>query len=222
MDPKNLLAMTDLQKEAIEIIEKELLFGFLEEDELLEEVLETFEDEDLDPTWIGAQVVRMYRERQEEIDEWDPDEANDFDRLANAFDELSEQNIIAIHRAGYSKDDGIEEVTEAYKLLAERGIRPKGYVFYHTGHLEKAVSDAARLELIFGAVTKAPSQIRGVGNHIVETLQRYDLDARWSGNTADPIRIEDIDWQKEPDEEDWGVERTVAIMSGEDMDEDDD
>ncbi|MFK8055222.1 MAG: hypothetical protein AB8F78_03790 [Saprospiraceae bacterium] len=209
--------MTDLQNEAIEIIEKELIFGFMEEDELLEEILETFVGEDISVEWIGEQVVKMYRERQDEIDEWDPEEANDFDRIANAFDELAERNVIALHRPGYTTEDGIEEVTEAFKTLMENGVRPIGYVFYHTGHLETAISDKARLDLVFGAMTKAPSQVRGVANLIVETLQRYDLDATWGGNPGDAIKINDIDWMKEPDDEDWGVERCVSIMSGDEM-----
>ena len=208
--------MTDIQEEVLEIIEKELIYGFMDEDELLEEMLETFADDDVDPTWIGEQVAKQYRERQAEIDEWDPDEANDFDRLANAFDELAEQKIIALHRVGYSDEDGIEEVTEAFKELAGRGIRPRGYVFYHTGHLERAISDKPRLDLVFGAVTSAESQVREVGNLITLTLQRYDLDARWTGSAGDAIKIHNIDWQKEPDEEDWGVERAVSIISGED------
>ena len=207
--------MTALQEEVIEIIDKELAFGFLTEDELLEEVLETFDGEDVDATWIGEEVTRRWRDRMAEIDAWDPEEANDFDRIANAFDELCEKRIIALHRAGYSNEDGIEEVTEAFKALAERGIRPKGYVFYHTGHLERAISDDARLDLVFGAVTKADSEIKKIGYLIVETLQRYGLEARWNGSAGDNIRVKDLEWEKEPDDEDWGVERAVAIMAGE-------
>ena len=210
--------MNDLQQEVVDIIERELIFGFLEEDELLEEVLDTFLDEDIDPKWIGEQVTRLYRQRQEEIDEWDPDEANDFDRLANAFDELCERKIIAIHRAGFSDEDAIEEITEAFKELSQRGIRPKGYVYYHSGHLDKVLDeDKPRLDLVFGAITKAPSQVKEVGNLISETLQRYGLDIRWNGSPGDNITIVDIDWQKEPDDDDWGVDRAVSIISGEDQ-----
>ena len=210
--------MTDLQQEVLEIIEKELLLGFMEEDELLEEVLDGFLDEDVDPKWIGEQVHKLYGERQDEIEEWDPEEANDFDRIANAFDELCEHKIIALHRAGYTDEDAIEEVTEAFKALAERGQRPKGYVYYHGGHLDKVLDeDKPRLDLVFGAITKAESQVREVGNLIRDTLQRYGLEVRWNGNPGDNIRIIDIDWQKEPDDEDWGVDRAVSIISGEDQ-----
>ena len=209
--------MTELQEEVVEIIERELLYGFMEEDELLEEVLETFADDDVDPTWIGVEVNKRYAERLREIEEWDPEEANDFDRLANAFDELCERHqLIALHRAGYSAEDGIEEVTEAFKALAERGVSPKGYVFYTTEQLERATSEKARLDLTFGAVTRADSEIKKVGYLIVETLQRYGLDARWNGSAGDAIKVHEIEWQKEPDDEDWGVERAVAIISGED------
>ena len=208
--------MTELQREVLDIIEREIQFGFMEEDELLEEVLETFYDEDVDPKWIGTQVAERYRARQAEIAEWDPDEAYDFDRLANAFDELSEGGIIAIHRAGFNDEDAIEELTVALKTLGEHGVRPKGYVYYHTGHLDKALDpDKPKLDLVFGAMTKAPTQVKEVGNLITLTLQRYGLDARWNGSGGDPIRIKDIDWVKEPDDEEWGVERSVAIMTGE-------
>ncbi len=209
--------MTDLQQEALDIIEREIIFGFMEEDELLEEVLETFYDEDLDPKWIGEQVHKMYAARQDEIADWDPDEASDFDRLANAFDELSERRIIAIHRAGFNDDDAVEELTAALKSLGERGVRPKGYVYYHTGHLDKAIDpEKPVLNLAFGAMTKATVQVKEVGNLITATLQRYGLDARWNGSPGDAIKVRDIEWLKEPDEEEWGVDRTVAIMTGED------
>ncbi len=209
--------MTDLQQEVLDIIEREIVFGFMEEDELLEEVLETFYDEDVDPKWIGEQVHKLYVARQTEIDDWDPEEASDFDRLANAFDELSERRIISIHRAGFNDEDAIEELTSALKGLGERGVRPKGYVYYHTGHLDKAIDpDKPVLNLVFGAMTKATVQVKEVGNLITATLQRYGLDARWSGSAGDGIKIKDIEWLKEPDEEDWGVDRTVAIMAGED------
>ena len=209
--------MTDLQREVLDVIEREILFGFMEADELLEEVLETFYDEDVDPTWIGEQVTQLYNARQAEIEEWDPEEASDFDRLANAFDELSEGRIIAIHRAGFSDEDAIEELTTALKALGERGVQPRGYVFYHTGHLDRVLDpENARLDLVFGAMTKATVQVKEIGNLVTATLQRYGLDARWSGSPGDNIRIRDIEWLKEPDEEDWGVDRSVAIMTGED------
>ena len=209
--------MNDLQRECLDIIEREILFGFMEEDELLEETLETFYDEDLDPRWIGEQVAKQYAERQTEIESWDPEEASDFDRLANAFDELSEERIIAIHRAGFSDEDAIEELTTALKALGERGVRPRGYVYYHTGHLDKVLdADKPRLDLVFGAMTKASNQVKEVGNFVTATLLRYGLDARWNGSPGDNIRIRDIEWLKEPDEEDWGVERSVSIMTGED------
>lgn len=212
--------MTELQEEVIEIIEKELIFGFLEEDELLEEVLETFLDEDVDPTWIGEQVNILYAKKLEEIDEWDEDEIYDFDRLADAFDELSEQKIISLHRAGYSDEDGIEEVTEAFKELVTRGIRPRGYVFYQSEQLENVLSDEPHLTLTFGASNNSMVQIREIGNLIVETLKRYELEVSWDGKPGSSIVIEDIFWQKEPDDEDWGIERSVAIMSGEETIED--
>ena len=209
--------MTDLQREVLDVIEREILFGFMEADELLEEVLETFYDEDVDPTWIGEQVTRLYEARQAEIAEWDPEEASDFDRLANAFDELSEGRIIAIHRAGFSDEDAVEELTAALKALGERGMRPRGYVYYHTGHLDRVLDpEKPRLDLVFGAMTKASVQVKEVGNLVTATLQRYGLDARWNGSPGDNIRVRDIEWLKEPDEEDWGVDRSVAIMTGED------
>ncbi len=199
----------------MEIIERELVYGFMEEDELLEEVLDMFVDEDVDATWIGEQVTRSYAKRMAEVDEWDPEEVNDFDRIANAFDELNEQRVIALHRSGYTEEDGIGDVTDAFKALAEAGVRPRGYVFYTGKQLERAIDpDKPVLVLSFGALTKANAHVREVGNLIVATLLRYGLEVRWSGNPGDRIKILELDWQKEPDDEDWGVERAVAIMTG--------
>ena len=131
----------------------------------------------------------------------------------NAFDELAENQIITLHRAGYTDEDAQEEIAEAMEALSQAGIRPKGYVYYHTGQLEKALDEEKpRLDLSFGAVTKAKGQIIEVGNLITATLNRYGLSAKWSGVPGDDIRIKDIDWRKEPDDEDWSLDRTVEIM----------
>ena len=82
-----------------------------------EEVAILIEDEmgepgKLDPSWLRAEVGKeMARKRAEEAT-WPA--TTDCDRLDRVLEALEEQGIIALQDAGYTKSEGISEVTEVY------------------------------------------------------------------------------------------------------------
>ena len=119
-------------------IQQEVRFGFDSEVEILQSTWDyAIEDEDqLDERWLRQVIGEYYHRHQEASKGWK--RPTDFDRLAKVFDELNSEGIIALHKAGYTKQDGYSDVGEVIHML-DRSIKPIGYCFYHTQDLERAV-----------------------------------------------------------------------------------
>ncbi len=201
-----------LKDELIEYIHKEVCFGFDSDAEILQSVWDyAIEDEDqLDERWLKQVIAGYYGRHQEESKNWK--RPTDFDRLAKVFDELNSEGIIALHKAGYTKQDGYSDVGEVIHML-DRSIKPIGYCFYHTQDLERAIDPAIRnLFLAFDDIRQDDKNAILIGKTIVSKLNESGLKTEWDGTIDQRIEIKDIHWQKVPDGQDWGIERAVRYL----------
>jgi len=204
----------EIKEEALEQVKKEILFGFNNKDEIFDGVIDMFYDvEDFDEEWLKQTIDELYNQHQKESLTWK--RPTGFDKLAKAFDELTDNIIVALHKAGYTRSDAECDCMEVIRIIDEsQEFVPVGYCYYHTQDLERAVdSELGYLYIGFGCTESSDELWLNYGNTIAEILQKNDLEIEWNGTIDQRIKIININWQKVPDNEDWGMQRVIERMT---------
>jgi predicted MPP superfamily phosphohydrolase len=122
----------------------------------------------------------------------------DTDRLFQAFDQLCQMNIIALHYAGYTSSDGEYEVVEVEEKLNEKGVSSLGYCFYHEQDLERAIElENPSLSIAFQKIDNEDDKVTiEVGKKIVSVLERNGFTVLWNESPTRKIEIPNFKWQK--------------------------
>jgi len=168
--------------------------GFYDAPEVREIVLEEiFEPGEVDPEWVEKQIDGEFVRKLEVERAWPV--VTDCDKLDRAFDELNGMGIIALQNAGYTQDEGIEDVTEMYEELGGEDSLVEGYCFYHGQDLERAV-DGQGLLLTFGDILGNEAKGEEIGERIVEVLHQHGLAVNWSGTIDERIELPEIEWRR--------------------------
>ncbi|MBK9490031.1 MAG: hypothetical protein IPO07_15585 [Haliscomenobacter sp.] len=203
----------DIKSEALEQLELDIKFGFENEDELFESIKEMFYNEDdFDEDWLRKTISEKYNQHQNDSLTWT--RPNDFDRLAKSFDQLINNKIVCLHKAGYTKQDGEGDCMETIEKLNKLGIKAIGFCYYHAQDLARTVDkDIRNLYLGFDSPTQDDHEALQVANKIVSTLKENSFEISWTGTVDQRIEIKNINWQKIPDNEDWDSERVISILT---------
>ncbi|MBU2927150.1 DUF6891 domain-containing protein [Winogradskyella psychrotolerans] len=201
----------EIKDEAIEQLEKDILFGFENEDDLLESICGMFYDEsDFDEKWLKREIDIRLKKHQADSLKWET--PTDFDRLVKSFDELNKNKIISLHRAGYTKSDGEEDAAEIIAELKERGISVKGYCYYHTQDLERAIGEEKMLFIGFDSYNRDDKLAKEVAEKIITVLTKHGFSTRWNGSIETRIAILNINWKKAVDNIDYNYGRVFEIF----------
>ena len=207
----------NLKNEVLEFIKQKVRFGFDNQAAILETISDVFYNEsELNEDWLKQVIAEQYNQYQTESKKWI--KPTDFDKLAKVFDELNQEKIIALHNAGYTRQDGYGDVGEVFHLLRAKNIVPSGYCFYHTQDLERAVDPANKnLFLAFGDINQNKinqNNEKGIliGQKIVSKLKENGFAVEWNGTIDQRIEIKNITWQKIPDEQSWGIARAIEYL----------
>jgi len=171
--------------------------GFETEASTLETILDEYLNPDeIDPEdrrWVEAEVARAFaRKRADEVT-WPLE--TDFDRLAIAFDTLDASGIIALHKAGYTRSDGISDAAEIDHQRRERGRASRGFVFYHGQDVEAVVFDRG-LYLAFGAFDDRDGTTAAIAAEIVAAVEAQGLRTHCEGDVGTRILVHPIHWLK--------------------------
>ncbi|CAM4369593.1 DUF6891 domain-containing protein [Gillisia limnaea] len=201
----------EIENEAVEQLQKDVLFGFEDRDDLLESISEMFYDEDdFDENWLKKEIDIRLKKHQNESLKWG--KPTDFDRLVKSFDELNKDKIVSLHKAGYTKSDGEGDCTEIIDKLKEIGINAKGYCYYHTQDLERAIGEEKMLFIGFDSYNRDNELAKEIGEKIIGVLTKYGFNTKWNGSIDTRIEILDIDWKKTVDNIDYNYGRVFQIM----------
>ncbi|WP_417876847.1 DUF6891 domain-containing protein [Winogradskyella sediminis] len=201
----------EIKDEAIEQLEKDILFGFENEDDLLDSICAMFYDEsDFDEKWLKQEIDIRLKKHQAESQQWE--KPTDFDRLVKSFDELNKNKIVSLHRAGYTKSDGEEDCYEIITDLKEIGISVKGYCYYHTQDLERAIGEEKMLFIGFDSYNHDDELAKEVAKEIVSVLTDNGFKTNWNGSVDSRIEILNIDWKKTVDNIDYNYGRVFEII----------
>jgi hypothetical protein len=117
----------------------------------------------------------------------------DCDRLDQAFKELKSRGIIALHNAGYTMSDGLDDVSGVLRRRGRNGV--KGYCFYHGQDVERAVAGGG-LTVAFGDLDDDKAQKTKIGHLVKEVLQVCGLAVEWNGDPEARLNIPGIDWKR--------------------------
>ena len=201
----------EIKDEAIQQLEKDILFGFENAEELVESISEMFYDEDdFDEKWLRSEIeIRLQKHKTESLTWQKP---TDFEKLVNAFDELNKERILSLHKAGYTRQDGQDDCKEIIEELDKIGIPTKGYCFYHTQDLERAIGEERMLFIGFDSFNGEDELAKEVAEQIIEVLKKHKFNVKWNGSLQTRIEILDLNWQKTVDNIDYNYGRVLKIM----------
>lgn len=206
--------MTDkIKNEAIEQLELDIRCGFENESELFESISEMFiEEDDFDENWFKKIISEKFTEHLAQSRTWN--HPTDFERLAKTFDALIKEKIVCHHNAGFTKSDAEDDCMDTIEQLAELGINANGFCYYHSQDLGHAIDPKLKnLYLGFDSPNQNDAEALVVANTIVEKLKQNGFEVNWPGTVNKRIEILNIDWKKIPDDQDWGGERVINILS---------
>jgi uncharacterized protein DUF6891 len=154
--------------------------------EMLPDIVEEERDEERGLALAAAE----YREKEEDEAVWP--QQTDCDRLDVAFEDLWAQGVVALHNAGYTMSDGLDDVAEA---AAEQGdANHWGYCFYHGQDVERAVA-SGDLMLAFGDLNPDDRRKAEAGRVVLAALRSKGLAASWDGDAEKRIQVS-LQWKR--------------------------
>jgi hypothetical protein len=200
----------ELKNEVQDEIQTFVEIGFYNKDQIAEQIETMFYEEELDEEWVESQIDEFFSKKLKDQQNW-PFQT-DFDKLAIVFDNLNQTGIIALHNAGYTRQDGEGDCEFVHEKLKQEGIPVKGYCFYHMQDIEKAMNETiADLYLAFGDFESDDTKGIQVGQTIVKFLQAKGFEVEWDNTMDTRILITRFYWQKRFDNVDW-YERTIENL----------
>lgn len=191
--------MTENEAFIYESIENQVRMGFLSLDEIKDNILDEIEDNEFEneisEDWATQHIEAEWQSMLNETKTWKS--PTDIERLIAAFDELCDQNIIALHNAGYTTSDGEYEVVDVERKLQDNGIVSDGYCFYHEQDLSRAIAkEDPSLYIGFQKVDNEDDDVTiAVGKKVVEVLKKHQFEVDWNESPTSKILIPNFKWE---------------------------
>lgn len=194
----------------IEQIELLVKTGFHSLEEIFEILTEQY-DISIEEEQLQTEINSLFNRHVEASEQWA--RPTHFENLVMVFDMLCDGGIIALHNAGLTMNDGIDDANECYEELIKRGKLPAGYCFYHEQDIERAI-DSNVLLIAFGTFRENPEHAAKVANVIVSFLESFGFNVHWDGDINSRIELLNFEWRKTYSEHDsYGLERAVEIIA---------
>lgn len=131
-----------------------------------------------------------------------------FYKLNKVFEQLNEENIIAVHYADYNNGSEISRVYELLQEIKEEGRQSEGYCVYHGYDVERAMEKGV-FYLMYGCHNVDDTQtITKIGERIVALLREQGFDAKVHGGIEGEIVIKNFVWDKVYDDKDYAGNRS--------------
>jgi hypothetical protein len=146
-------------------------------------------------------VLRPYAERftQEAIAAHLREQASwpkvtDCDRLDAAFSEMTRNGIVCRHDFSCCGNCGVAEIGDEIRKEGQKGIKVRGYAFYHMQDTDRA-TEGGGLLLNYSALFGGSVAGVAIGREIEATLQSHGLTTEWNGNWNTRIGVK-LDWKR--------------------------
>ena len=174
--------------------------GFYSDDEILEIIDDEFIEEDISEDLF----LKLFLETKENIEEVEED-SEDFINLKKAFDDLTKENIISIHNAGYDIEEGIQDSFELFTHLRNNKYSPEGFCFYTFEDIENGIEDNI-LNIAFGDFEYDEDKGLKIAKKIVNILKSYGFDIGWNESVDEIIEIKNFNWKKHFDGKEYSMD----------------
>ena len=174
--------------------------GFYSDDD----ILEIIEDEFIEENISDDEISRLFLENKEKIAEIHED-SEDFINLRNAFLDLTKENIISIHNAGYDIEEGIQDSFELFTHLRNNKYSPIGFCFYTFEDIENVIEDNT-LSIAFGDFEYDEEKGLEIAQKVAETLKINGFDINWNGSIDELIEIQNFNWIKHFDNKEYSMD----------------
>jgi hypothetical protein len=193
-----------MDKELIDEINYEIQLlikiGFYSDDEILEIIGDEFIEEDISDDLIS----KLLLENKENLEDLEGD-SDDFLNLKKAFCDLTKENVISIHNAGYDIEEGIQDSFELFVHLRNNKYNPIGFCFYTFEDIENVIEGNA-LNIAFGDFEYDEEKGLEIAKKIVKTLKDYGFEINWGQSVDEIIEIENFNWKKQYDGKDYSMD----------------
>ena len=173
--------------------------GFFSEDEIFEIIEDEFIDEELDLD-LSLHIGKRFAELTEGLKT-----GEDFLNLSDAFRNLSQENIICIHNAGFDIEEGIQDSFELYTHILNNKLEVEGFCFYSFEDIETAIYEN-KLNIAFGDFELDESKALEIGKTIADCLRENGFDIIWEETVDEQIVIEDFEWKKAFDDKEYSMD----------------
>jgi len=118
----------------------------------------------------------------------------DCERLDQAFDELEATGIVARQDFTCCGNCGVAEIGGEAQIVEQRGVKVRGYAFYHQLDTESAV-EGRGVYLSYGSAGGGEAASLAIGREIVSVLESQGLAPRWDGSLAKRIELP-LEWRR--------------------------
>ncbi|MCC9043364.1 hypothetical protein LNQ81_11855 [Myroides sp. M-43] len=192
--------MTREQKFILESISYLVKSGFWDTEEIEEfithEIQENELQKEVSEKWVKEIIQKEQRNVLKESKNWHVPTTTQ--KLMVAFDQLIDKNIIALHHAGYSSEDGYYEVEQIEDRLRENGKKSKGICFYHEQDLQRSfdTKDPILTLAFYDLNSNQEQDSIAVGRSIVEVLNNNGFLTEWNNTVSEKITIKNFAWQQ--------------------------
>lgn len=191
--------MTENEEFISQSIFDQVRMGFLSVEDIQENIAEEIEDNgfenEISNAWAFNMIEKEHDKLVSESQKWI--QPTDPERLIRAFDQLCENNIIALHCAGYTTSVGESDVIEVESRLRENQIVSDGYCFYHEQDLSRALSiENPSMCIAFQKVDNSKDEVTvAIGRRVVSALKDQKLQAEWDEDPRTKILLPNFKWQ---------------------------
>lgn len=174
--------------------------GFYSDDEILEIIDDEFIEENISEDILS----KLFLENKEDIGAIDVD-SEDFINLKNAFLDLTKENIISIHNAGYDIEEGIQDSFELFVHLRNNKYSPIGFCFYSFEDIEEAIEEN-NLSIAFGDFEYDEEKGLEIAKTVGNVLKSYGFKINWNESVDERIEIKGFNWKKHFDGKDYSMD----------------
>ena len=174
--------------------------GFYSDDEILEIIDDEFIEENISSDLISE----LFLENKENIGDIEGD-SDDFINLRDAFLDLTKENIISIHNAGYDIEEGIQDAFELFIHLRNNKYSPIGFCFYSFEDIENVIEENT-LSIAFGDFEYDEKKGLEIAKKAAEVLKSHGFEIEWNESVDERIEIKDFIWKKHFDGKEYSMD----------------
>ena len=174
--------------------------GFYSDDEILEIIDDEFIEEDISKDIMS----KLFLENKNDIGDIEED-SDDFINLRDAFLDLTKENIISIHNAGYDIEEGIQDAFELFIHLRNNKYSPIGFCFYSFEDIEDVIEENV-LPIAFGDFDYDEEKGLEIAKKVADAIKAHGFEIDWNESVDERIEIRNFNWKKHFDGKEYSMD----------------